>query len=274
MKQRFTIGETAKLHNIPESTLRYYDQKGIFQPKMVDPQTKYRYYTIDQFSMIEIIKFLRHLDIPLDEIKQFAERRNPASAMALLKKHTIELQKREKEIQAMMSMIQQKMNMIQEGLEIESNKVTFTYLSKRPIRFMKVDRFVSDDEFTMHLNQLQKESHIDTPALLSANIGTFTSLEGLKRGDYLDISGLFISVEEPLEEGVEYTFIPEGEYACMYHKGPYEENKETYQFFLEEIHRQSYEIVGDAIEIGIIDTSVSAEEQEFVTAYQIPVRKK
>ena len=30
LNKRFTIGEMAKMHNIAESTLRYYDEKGIF----------------------------------------------------------------------------------------------------------------------------------------------------------------------------------------------------------------------------------------------------
>ncbi|MGR6018176.1 MerR family DNA-binding transcriptional regulator [Bacillus paranthracis] len=57
LNKRFTIGEMAKMHNIAESTLRYYDEKGIFHPSTVDPQTNYRYYTIDQFSLLDTIKF-------------------------------------------------------------------------------------------------------------------------------------------------------------------------------------------------------------------------
>ena len=30
LNKRFTIGEMAKMHNIAESTLRYYDEKGFF----------------------------------------------------------------------------------------------------------------------------------------------------------------------------------------------------------------------------------------------------
>ena len=30
LNKRFTIGEMAKMHNIAESTLRYYDERGFF----------------------------------------------------------------------------------------------------------------------------------------------------------------------------------------------------------------------------------------------------
>ena len=51
-----------------------------------EPQTNYRYYTIDQFSLLDTIKFLRQLNIPLKEIKKYIDERNPAYALNLLEK--------------------------------------------------------------------------------------------------------------------------------------------------------------------------------------------
>ena len=44
------------MHNIAESTLRYYDEKEFFI-RPLWTQTNYRYYTIDQFSLLDTIKF-------------------------------------------------------------------------------------------------------------------------------------------------------------------------------------------------------------------------
>ena len=73
LNKRFTIGEMAKMHNIAESTYAIMMRR-IFHPSTVDPQTKYRYYTIDQFSLLDTIKFLRQLNIPLKEIKNILMR--------------------------------------------------------------------------------------------------------------------------------------------------------------------------------------------------------
>ncbi|MGR5874321.1 MerR family transcriptional regulator [Bacillus pacificus] len=54
-----------KMHNIAESTLRYYDEKGIFNRPLWTHKQISRYYTIDQFSLLDTIKFLRQLNIPL-----------------------------------------------------------------------------------------------------------------------------------------------------------------------------------------------------------------
>lgn len=65
-----SIGEMAKLSNISIQTLRYYDQLGLFSPAFIDPQSNYRYYTVDQLFYLDIIKYLRHLELPLKEIKK------------------------------------------------------------------------------------------------------------------------------------------------------------------------------------------------------------
>lgn len=55
MKNRFSIGQMAQLHNIPVKTLRYYDEIGLFTPAEVDPISGYRYYSIEQFEKLDIV---------------------------------------------------------------------------------------------------------------------------------------------------------------------------------------------------------------------------
>ncbi|MEH6943684.1 MerR family transcriptional regulator [Bacillus sp. JJ722] len=273
MKKLFTIGEIAKLHNIPESTLRYYDQKGIFQPKTVDPQTQYRYYTIDQFSMLEIIKFLRHLDIPLSEVKQFVEHRTPDTALKLFEKQTEVLLQKQREIEYMTSMMQKKIEIIKEGLQQDYTSVYYQSIAQRPIHFMPVESDLSDDIFIMSLNELQKKMHIAAPASVTQKIGTAIALKGIVKGNYYDYNGLFILLDDmqPIVESCSY--IPEGYYACTYYKGSYDYTHVALERLMKDIQQNGYEAIGDAIEIGLVDYSVTADESEFITEYQIPVKK-
>ncbi|MGQ8937542.1 MerR family DNA-binding transcriptional regulator [Bacillus licheniformis] len=39
MNNRFRVGEVARLFKLPASTLRYYDEIGLFRPKYTDPET-------------------------------------------------------------------------------------------------------------------------------------------------------------------------------------------------------------------------------------------
>lgn len=274
MKKLFTIGEMAKIHNIPESTLRYYDQKGIFQPKKVDSQTQYRYYTINQSSMLEIIKFLRHLDIPLNEVKQFVENRSPDTAIELFERQTEILLQKQREIEYMTLMMQQKIDIIKEGLQKDYSTVFYRNIEERMIHFMRVESDLSDELFNMGLNELQKKVHEAVPAAVAQKIGTIISLKDILVGNYYHYKGLFILIEG-LESMEESNFhLPEGYFACTYHKGSYDYTHVALERLMNDIQKNGYEPIGDAIEIGLIDYSVTADESEFITEYQIPVRKQ
>ena len=69
MKERFSIGETAKLMGISSQTLRYYSNEGLLEPDYIDKKTGYRYYSFNQLHFIDRIKYLRSLQIPLSDIK-------------------------------------------------------------------------------------------------------------------------------------------------------------------------------------------------------------
>lgn len=76
MKNRFTIGEMSKLHNVPIKTLRYYDEIGLFKPIKVDKCSGYRYYSTEQFEQLNTIKYLKFLGFSLKEIKKHLETRD------------------------------------------------------------------------------------------------------------------------------------------------------------------------------------------------------
>ena len=68
-KQYFLIGEVAKLTNTSVQTLRFYDKIGLFKPSYTDPNNQYRYYSNTQLFYLDIIKSLKHVGVPLSEIK-------------------------------------------------------------------------------------------------------------------------------------------------------------------------------------------------------------
>lgn len=273
MKKLFSIGEMARLHNIPESTLRYYDQKGIFQPKKVDAQTQYRYYTIDQFTMLEVIKFLRHMDISLSEVKQYVEHRTPEFALQLFEKQTELLLQKQREIAFMTATMQKKIEIIKEGMQKDYNQVTYRPIQRRAVYSMVIESDLSDEVFNMGLNELEKKMHAASPASVAQKIGTFISIEGIKKGDYYDYNGLFILMDDLPSSSEDCSYIPEDFYACTYLKGPYDQTHLALERLMRDIKENGYEPAGDAIEIGLIDISVTADETEYITEYQIPVRK-
>lgn len=70
MKKLFSIGEVSKIKEITIKALRYYHKMGILIPKYIDESSGYRYYSIDQFVYIDIIKGCRSLGTSIKELQE------------------------------------------------------------------------------------------------------------------------------------------------------------------------------------------------------------
>src|SRR5437879_6303943 len=75
MKERtiLKIGEFARIGQVSIATLRHYDQCGLLKPNALDPDTGYRYYSLDQLRRLNRILALKELDFPLEQIARLLE---------------------------------------------------------------------------------------------------------------------------------------------------------------------------------------------------------
>ena len=72
-KEFYTAGELACLFEIPKQTLLYYDKTGLLVPEFISTNN-YRYYSLKQYLILEIIINLRKLGIPVPVIKDYIKK--------------------------------------------------------------------------------------------------------------------------------------------------------------------------------------------------------
>ena len=60
-KKQYTIKQTAKLTDIHEKSLRYYDELHVVSPFYRNEENGYRFYTIKQFYELENLKLAKYL---------------------------------------------------------------------------------------------------------------------------------------------------------------------------------------------------------------------
>ena len=68
----YTIKEVSAMLNIPTTTLRYYDKEGLL-PNIARKSSGYRVFSEQDIGMLRIIECLKKTNMPLKEIKQFAD---------------------------------------------------------------------------------------------------------------------------------------------------------------------------------------------------------
>src|SRR5271165_1208003 len=62
------IGEFSQLGQVTVRTLHHYDNLGLLKPVFIDPDSDYRYYSIEQLPRLNRIVALKDLGLSLDQI--------------------------------------------------------------------------------------------------------------------------------------------------------------------------------------------------------------
>lgn len=274
MNNRFRVGEVARLFKLPASTLRYYDEIGLFRPKYTDPETSYRYYGVEQFQILDTIIFLRKNGFSLKDIQHQLDQRTPETTMEILKKKLEEVRAEIFRLQRNAARIENKISTIEEGIKLaEHPALTFQYFPKRAISYLYFDKPVDlmeegDDIYLKDKETLSSQS-IENNGFFTGDIGTIVDMESLKQEGPVKYIGVF----ELLHEEDSEDYLNEGLYASYPHIGPYEDIRKSYQLVLSQLKEKEYELAGIPVQISFLDDAVIKESARYVTLIQIPVTK-
>lgn len=97
MKEKVSINQVEKLTGVSKRNIRFYEKEGLLLPKR-DSENGYRVYDETDIWRIKVIKMLRMLDMPLEEIKKVLEEDRPLSEA--VENQQAELERKAKELQA------------------------------------------------------------------------------------------------------------------------------------------------------------------------------
>ncbi|WP_396022504.1 helix-turn-helix domain-containing protein [Bacillus cereus group sp. BfR-BA-01379] len=128
MKKLFSIGEVAKIKDITIKALRYYHKMGILIPKHVEESTGYRYYSIDQFIHIDIIKSCRELNTSIVELQEIFKECNTDKLLRFLQVKREEAEehiKKMKEVMETIDDLHEKVGSSQEILKNDGISIEF-----------------------------------------------------------------------------------------------------------------------------------------------------
>ncbi|TXR99261.1 MerR family transcriptional regulator [Bacillus sp. SH7-1] len=132
MKKLFSIGEVAKIKDITIKALRYYHKMGILIPKHIDESTGYRYYSIDQFIHIDIIKSCRELNTSIVELQEIFKECNTDKLLRFLQVKREEAEDHIKKMKEVMETIDDLHAKVRSSQEILKNdEISIGFFEKR-----------------------------------------------------------------------------------------------------------------------------------------------
>jgi DNA-binding transcriptional MerR regulator len=134
LKSLLSIKEFSGMCGVEQSTLRYWDEIGLFSPAQRNAENGYRYYTPEQAIQVNFIKVLSNLEVPLKAIAEISENRTPETLIQLMEAQEAVLDGEFHRLNNMYSTIRILRNFFREGLSVEKpEEISLQMLCDFPI---------------------------------------------------------------------------------------------------------------------------------------------
>lgn len=129
------INELEHLTGITKQNIRFYEKKGLLHPKR-NSLNNYREYTGEDLRILQVIKMLRKLDMPLEEIHQILEEEIPIGTA--IKKHLEDLVRKKSELESCINICKGLCDARLETLDVDRVLLEMDEIEKKGGFFMSI----------------------------------------------------------------------------------------------------------------------------------------
>lgn len=266
----FSTGEFAKLCNVNKKTLFYYDEIGLFKPEIVK-ENGYRYYSVYQLEVFDIIHTLRDLGVPLKQIKSFIDERNPKSVVKFFEYKTREIENEIKQLIRKQEIMSNKIKIIKEAekirdnidnLSIEEQDEEYLVLSKN----IDKSKFPYDSEvYANHLNYCYNQDlYIGYP------LGFIKTIDDLYSENDYAYTYYYTKVNK--NDGENIIKKPKGKYLVGYLNGSYIDIPGLYKKMLDYVKTHNLELIGHSYEEELINLIAVKDMNDYIIKVSMQIK--
>ena len=252
--KRYTIGQISSILDIPTKTIRYYADIGLCVPSEVDPDTGYRYYSLDNVFLIDLVRCLGHrTGMPLKKIKEYIEKiDDPAILHAYLLEQEAQIDAQIEELLRRREFLSEKINAV---VRKKISRKMVPELAEFPPRTVYVTPVVSEtqEESMLAVRHLAAGcDDVDERTLYMLTKG-IEFYHGNQR--WMDCE---VGLDVPATAELRETVLPEGTYAVIRYQNTTEDYQNALRILMEMIQSSGLKPVGPLIfKSEVIDTTSS-----------------
>lgn len=270
METYFSVGETSKLTNVPIQTLRYYDKMGLLKPAYINEQNNYRYYSINQFIKIDLLKQCKLMGLSLKEIEDLLKNEISAESMLeIINQQRKVLDEKIRELEAVKSYINFLDDRLKETNKVEENEIFIKYNEERVVK--KYECILENQkDIELNLRKVLLEAEKDN-WILNSELVFEASLDILQREDKVVYTAIMLYKHENISENFQNLILPKGNYLTMYYDDGYKNNFKYYKMMAEYINKHNIKTVGNFNEISILSRVNSKEDEKSIIQLEIQI---
>lgn len=265
MKDLYKIHEIARLFHLHPDTLRYYEEKGLLHP--LRGESGYRMYTIQDVCTLNVIRALRELDLPTEDIRAYLERRSVAETLALLDREESLLEEKLAALRSARQEAEQRRARLEQYRAVPEGQVRLTEEPARPYVFLR-ENVILEKEIDFLLKKLEGRHQDYIKVIGAQTMGAILDGESLKKGICSHFSCVFF-LTPPV--GPRDALLPAGRYAGLYYRGSYDRLDQHLETLFQGVRELGLTPAAPPLELYRIDVHDTRHEEEFVTEVQVLV---
>lgn len=220
-EQLLSIGKMAEINGVSIPTLRLYDKNGLLKPAYIDPESGYRYYTLQQTARLDIIAYMKELGMSLGEIASVLRKEDIALIEGILAQKNEQLHEQMRHLKERHDAVERAILQIERYRKSPATgTISLEYIDRRYIwsikclvNFYEKDRN-SYEETVMALRKELLKAGI--PQVHSYNLGTSIRQKNFERGKFIADKVFIFSDRRILEYPGDISTVDSGMFACIY----------------------------------------------------------
>ena len=269
--QLFSIGEMARLFHLSVSSIRHYERCGLITPEYINPESGYRYYSPRQFEPFNTIRYLRALDMPLDEIDDFLHNREVDNMQEKLRRQKAIVAERQQELARVERKIDAQMQRLHDAQSAALGRIELVRIPACRI-FWTENRTTAQEPDSVELSTSRLAAAQTEAIIFLGKVGFSISEAHLKSAQYDQYDGAFLLLDEADRFDGAVLSLPETLCVRVRFRGHHLQAPAQYRRLAQFMQEQQLQICGFSREIALIDYGITNDTEKFVTEICIPVR--
>jgi len=265
------IGSVAKLFHISVSTLRHYEKTGLAIPEYTDPSSGYRYYGARQFEILNTIRYLRELDMPLIEIADFLKNRDVELIEEKLLKQKEAVIEKYRTLKRIEKKIDNRISCIETAKTAELGKIELTVLPESRIVWIE-DSLKIGESADLEAPIRRLDTSDAEAVVFLGKVGVAVSAEHLLNYQFTSYDGIFLILDREDIYLDETRTLEETECVRIRFCGSHSQSPQEYKKLLGYMDEHNLTVNGFSREITLIDYGITNDINKFVTEISIPIK--
>jgi len=264
MRVRLSIGDFSRMTHLSVKALRHYHEVGVLVPAEVDPSSGYRWYEPAQVRVAHVIRRLRDLGMPLEQIREVLAASGVETRNLLLTAHT---ERMEAELAAAQAIVAG----LRSLLDGPAPAVEVTHRRVEPQLALAVTERVRAEELDAWWEAAFGE--LDA-ALSTADTVAAGPRAALYSADFFELGEGEVMAHRPVAAPsgrLRLTEIPAAELAIAVHHGGFGDLDRTYGLLGTHVGEREIGMPGPIREVYVVSPFDTADESGLVTEVCWPV---